>query len=123
MNKREKVLLDLQEDVLRSGIYVQDWTTFQLENAFISYCAGATLSCVIMCQTAIESYIRNDEQLTDRSFYKFLITALSIKKLRRNCINLENIGISGFILTSKSMNLLLIIKSLMIWCSFLIVWL
>lgn len=72
MNKREKVLLDIQEDVLKGGICVQDWTTFQLENAFISYCAGATLSCVIMCQTAIESYMRDDEQLNDRSFYKLI---------------------------------------------------
>ena len=38
MNKREKVLLDIQEDVLKGGICVQDWTTFQLENAYISYC-------------------------------------------------------------------------------------
>ena len=72
MNKREKVLLDIQEDVLKGGICVQDWTTFQLENAFISYCAGATLSCIIMCQTAIESYMRDDERLTDRCFYELI---------------------------------------------------
>jgi len=72
MNKREKVLLDIQEDVLKGGICVQDWTTFQLENAYISYCAGATLSCIIMCQTAIESYMRDDERLTDRSFYELI---------------------------------------------------
>lgn len=72
MNKREKVLLDIQEDVLKGGICVQDWTTFQLENAFISYCAGAALSCIIMCQTAIESYIRDDELLANRSFYELI---------------------------------------------------
>ena len=72
MNKREKVLLAIQEDVLKGGISIQDWTTFQLENAYISYCAGATLSCVIMCQAAIESYIRDDERLSDRSFYDLI---------------------------------------------------
>lgn len=72
MNKREEVLLAIQEDVLKGGISIQDWTTFQLENAYISYCAGATLSCVIMCQAAIESYIRDDERLSDRSFYDLI---------------------------------------------------
>lgn len=68
MNIREKRLLDIQEDVLRGGICVQDWTTFQLENAYISYCAGAKLSCVVMCQAAIESFMRDDERLSDRNF-------------------------------------------------------
>lgn len=68
MDKRERVLLDIQEEVLQGGISVQDWTTFQLMNAYISYCAGATLSCIIMCQTAIESYLRDDEHLSDMSF-------------------------------------------------------
>lgn len=68
MNIREKRLLDIQEDVLRGGICVQDWTTFQLENAYISYCAGAKLSCVVMCQAAIESFMRDDEGLSNRNF-------------------------------------------------------
>lgn len=72
INKREQTLLDIQDDVLKGGICVQDWTTFQLENAYISYCAGANLSCVVMCQAAIESYMRDDEQLSDRSFYDLI---------------------------------------------------
>ena len=43
-NKREQTLLDIQDDVLKGGFCVQDWTTYQLENAYISYCAGANLS-------------------------------------------------------------------------------
>lgn len=72
MNKKEKQLMDIQEDVLKGGICIQDWTTFQLENAYISYCAGANLACVVMCQAAIESYIRDDEKLSDRSFYDLI---------------------------------------------------
>lgn len=72
MDKREIILLAIQDEVLKGGLCVQDWTTFQLENAYISYCAGATLSCIIMCQAAIESYMRDDEQLSDRSFYDLI---------------------------------------------------
>lgn len=71
-NDRERTLLDIQDDVLKGGICVQDWTTFQLENAYISYCAGANLSCIVMCQATIESFMRDDEQLSDRSFYDLI---------------------------------------------------
>lgn len=70
--QREQRLLDIQDDVLKGGISVQDWTTFQLENAYIAYIAGANLACVIMCQASIESYIRDDEMLDKRSFYDLI---------------------------------------------------
>lgn len=70
--EREQRLLNIQDDVERGGCIVQDWTTFQLENAYIAYIAGANLACVIMCQASIESYIRDDEQLECRSFYDLI---------------------------------------------------
>ncbi len=70
--EREKVLLNIQNDVLKGGICVQDWTTFQLENAYIAFCAGADLACILMCQAAIESYMRDDEGLKNRSFYDLI---------------------------------------------------
>ena len=71
-NDREQALLGIQNDVLKGGICVQDWTTFQLENAYKSYCAGANLSCIVMCQATIESYMRDDEKLSDRSFFNLI---------------------------------------------------
>lgn len=70
--QREQRLLDIQYEVLKGGICVQDWTTFQLENAYIAYIAGADLACIVMCQTAIESYIRDNESLTNRSFFDLI---------------------------------------------------
>ncbi|MBR2959776.1 MAG: hypothetical protein IKC19_09165 [Bacteroidales bacterium] len=72
IKEREQKLLDIQDDVLKGGICVQDWTTFQLENAYISYIAGASLACVVMCQASIESFIRDDEHLDNRSFYDLI---------------------------------------------------
>ena len=80
--EREQRLLDIQDDVLKGGICVQDWTTFQLENAYISYIAGASLACVVMCQASIESFIRDDEHLDNRSFYD-LIEASSYDETTR----------------------------------------
>ena len=93
MNNRERILLNIQNEVLKGGICVQDWTTFQLENAYISYCAGANLSCIIMCQAAIESFMRDDEQLSCRSFYDLIENCsynLEIKKRLHQLRNYRN---------------------------------
>lgn len=71
-NAREKLLLQIQDEVLKGGICFDDYTSFQLENAYISFCAGADLACVIMCQAAIESYIKEDEALDCKSFYDII---------------------------------------------------
>lgn len=70
--QRENLLIKIQDGVLKGGICVQDWTTFQLENAYIAFCSGADLACILMCQAAIESYMRDDEQLSDRNFYDLI---------------------------------------------------
>ena len=87
--EREKILLNIQDDVLKGGICLQDWTTFQLENAYIAFCAGADLACILMCQAAIESYMRDDEGLKNRSFYDLIEhcsydvkTKMNLHKLR-----------------------------------------
>lgn len=69
---REKLLLQIQDEVLKGGISFDDYTSFQLENAYISFCAGADLACLIMCQAAIESYIKDDEALDYKSFYDII---------------------------------------------------
>lgn len=71
-DQRENLLMQIQEEVLKGGICMQDWTTFQLENAYIAFCSNANLACILMCQAAIESYMRDDEQLSDRSFYDLI---------------------------------------------------
>ena len=90
--EREKVLLNIQNDVLKGGICVQDWTTFQLENAYIAFCAGADLACILMCQAAIESYMRDDEGLKNRSFYDlngFILVNKKIVIFRLIMLNLK----------------------------------
>ena len=70
--EREKLLINIQDEILKGGICVQDWTTFQLENAYLAFCAGADLACILMCQASIESFIRDDENLKDSSFYDLI---------------------------------------------------
>lgn len=90
MSSREKILLALQDEVLKGGICVQDWTTYQLENAYLSFCAGAYLSCIVMCQAAIESFMRDDERLTDCSFYNLVENSSYDSELKMKLHKLRN---------------------------------
>lgn len=67
--KRKQILLQIQDEVLRGGICFDDLTSFQLENAYIAFCAGADLACLVMCQAALESYIKDDENIESNRFY------------------------------------------------------
>ena len=71
-NNRETLLLKIQDEVITGGICFDEFTSFQLENAYIAFCAGADLACIMMCQTAIESYINDDEQIESNSFYDLI---------------------------------------------------
>ena len=79
---REECLKQIEDEVLRGGICLEDWTSFQLENAYISFCAGADLSCILMCQAAIESFLRRDEHISSRSFYDVIEKCSLSKKLK-----------------------------------------
>lgn len=70
--KREQILLQIQDEVLRGGICFDDLTSFQLENAYIAFCAGADLACLVMCQAALESYIKDDENIESNRFYDII---------------------------------------------------
>lgn len=83
-------MLAIQDDVLKGGICIQDWTTFQLENAYISYCAGANLSCIIMCQASIESFMRDDEHLSNRSFYDLIESCSYSLEIKNKLHKLRN---------------------------------
>ena len=71
-NNRETLLLQIQEEVIKGGISFDHFTSFQLENAYIAFCAGADLACIMMCQTSIESYINDDEQIESKNFYDLI---------------------------------------------------
>lgn len=86
---RKKCLEKIQDEVLRGGICLEDWTSFQLENAYISFCAGADLSCILMCQAAIESFLRRDEYISSRSFFDVIEKCPLSKDLRNRLHHLR----------------------------------
>ena len=62
MNEDEKwqYILELDEELLKGGVILSEWTTFQAKDAEIAFCSGAYLSSILSSQAAIESHLRYD---------------------------------------------------------------
>lgn len=51
-------IVDLDEELLQGGVILSEWTTFLVRDADRSFCAGAPLVCILVCQAALESHLR-----------------------------------------------------------------
>lgn len=62
MTEQEKwdYILELNEQLLKGGVILSEWTTFLAKDAEIAFCYGANLSSILACQAAIESHLRYD---------------------------------------------------------------
>jgi len=69
-------ILDLDEELLQGGIILSEWTTFLVRDADRSFCAGAPLACILVCQAALESHLRFEyfdlEDVEDWSFARLI---------------------------------------------------
>lgn len=57
-DEKWKYILDLDEELLKGGVVLSEWTTFIAKDAETAYCSGANLSSILACQAAIETHLR-----------------------------------------------------------------
>jgi len=53
-------ILQLDEELLRGGVELSEWTTFLVKDAEMAFCSGAYLASILASQAAIESHLRYD---------------------------------------------------------------
>lgn len=60
MTEQEKwdYIINLDEELLKGGVMLSEWTTFLAKDAEIAFCSNANLSAILACQAAIESHLR-----------------------------------------------------------------
>lgn len=51
-------IINLDEELLKGGVILSEWTTFLVKDAESAFCADANLSSILSCQAAIESHLR-----------------------------------------------------------------
>lgn len=50
----------LDEEMLKGGVMLSEWTSFLVRDAEIAFTANANLASVLACQAAIEAHLRFD---------------------------------------------------------------
>jgi len=60
MTEQEKweYIIELDEELLKGGVILSEWTTFLAKDAETAFCSNANLSSILACQAAIESHLR-----------------------------------------------------------------
>lgn len=81
--ERWQYIINLDEELLKGGIILSEWTTFLAKDAETAFCSNANLSSILACQAAIESHLRyeyfNAKESKGWGFYK-LIEKSSLEK-------------------------------------------
>jgi hypothetical protein len=53
-------LNQLDEEMLRGGVVLSEWTSFLMRDADEAYASGANLACLLTAMSAIETHLRCD---------------------------------------------------------------
>lgn len=84
--QKEKYIEDLDDELLKGGVILSEWTIFQAKDAEIAFCSGAYLSSILSGQAAIESHLRfdhfNENNLKRLSFFDLINKSCLSEKLK-----------------------------------------
>jgi hypothetical protein len=94
----------LDDELLRGGVIISEWTAFLVRDADTAYCSNANLATILASQAAIESHLRFDyfssENTSGWTFYKLiensdLSTSLkeelnTLRKLRNKWVHIHD---------------------------------
>ena len=60
MTEQEKwdYILALEEELLKGGVILSEWSTFLANDAETAFCSGANLAAILAAQAAVESHLR-----------------------------------------------------------------
>jgi hypothetical protein len=60
MTEQEKwdYILALDEELLKGGVMLSEWSTFLARDAEAAFCSGASLAAILAAQAAVESHLR-----------------------------------------------------------------
>lgn len=58
--QRWQFIIELDEELLKGGVILSEWTAFLVRDVETAFCAEAYLSAILTCQAAIEAHLRYD---------------------------------------------------------------
>ncbi len=78
MTERQKwdYILSLEEELLKGGVVLSEWTTFLAKDAETAFCSGANLAAILAASAAIETHLRyeyfNPKECKHWGFYELI---------------------------------------------------
>lgn len=69
-------IINLDEELLKGGVILSEWTAFLVKDAETAFCSGAYLSSILASQAAIECHLRYefsyDSKFRNCSFFELI---------------------------------------------------
>ncbi len=65
LDDRQRLLVEWDEELLKGGVMLSEWSVFQIRDADASFCVGADLAAVLVAQAAMESHLRYEYTVHD----------------------------------------------------------
>ena len=72
-DERDAYIFQLDEELLKGGVILSEWSTFLVRDADEAFCAGADLATILVAQAAIESHLRYEYFPTGKKGFYDLI--------------------------------------------------
>lgn len=60
--EKRKYIVELDEELLRGGVILSEWSTFLIRDADTAFCNGAYLAAILTAVAGIESHLRFEYQ-------------------------------------------------------------
>ena len=61
-NEKREYILELDDELLRGGVILSEWSTFLIRDADTAFCNGAYLATILNVVAGIESHLRFEYQ-------------------------------------------------------------
>ncbi len=61
-NEKWNYILELDEELLKGGVILSEWSTFLIKDTDIAFCSGAYLAAILTATAGIESHLRFEYQ-------------------------------------------------------------
>ena len=86
--QKRDYIFKLDEELLKGGVILSEWTTFLAKDAETAFCSGANLASILAAQAAIEAHFRydffNPKECNNWSFYELIENSDLPKELKQD---------------------------------------
>ncbi len=78
-DQKWQFILDLDDELLKGGVILSEWSTFLIKDADLAFVHGANLACTITAMCGIESHLKHESGEESRARLVDMIDASGLE--------------------------------------------